>query len=551
MIARPRLLPFGLGLALCVTSHLCVSDSRADDVLPADRPIEEVIDFYVSSRLEKSGVAPAPAADDAVFIRRVTLDLAGRIPTPAELEAYRNDSSPQRKVALVDRLLESPDFAYHHRNELDRMLMEDKPSDGAWREYLLQAARENRAWDVMFREMMLGREGDPEQKTSLVFLKSRVNSLDDLTNDTSRIFFGVNVSCAKCHDHPLVADWKQDHYFGFASFFERTYLTKKGTLVEKPSGQVRFKTTSGEEKLAAFMFLDGSMAEEPPVEKTKEQLKKEDEEVKRQKSDPEAPAPPAPEFSPRSKFVELALQESGTGYFTRSIVNRIWARLFGYGLVHPLDQLHSGNEPSHPALMDWLSRDTLEHQYDLKRLIRGIVLSEAYGRSSRWEGEGDAPRPEYFAVAMPRPLTPHQYGLSLLVATGHPNSFPADTRTPEWARQRDQLERAAAGWAGLFENPTEHFQVSVDEALLFSNNPRVESELLRDGADRLLGAVKAQEGRAAQIETAFKSILSRGPEPGEAAAFDAYLSERSDRPEAALQQMLWALLASPELRFNY
>jgi hypothetical protein len=462
-----------------------------------------------------------------------------------------DSAEPDKRLKLIDRLLASPDFAYHHRNELDALLLATKKNDGGWRTFLLQAAEQNRPWDQLFRQFFLANEESPEEKPALEFLKARAREVDEMTNDTSALFFGVSINCAKCHDHPLVDDWKQDHYFGFASFFSRTYLTKKNTLAEKYSGKLKFKTTAGEEKEARFMFLTGAAVEEPAVEKSKEQLKAEDEEVQRQMKDDKSPPPKPPEFSPRAKFVETALDPANQQFFARAIVNRVWARFFGRGLVAPLDQMHSANPASHPELLEWLTRDLISHQYDLKRLIGGIVASETYARSSRWEQSSEPPPVDYFAVAQPRVLSPRQYALSIIVATANPTNLADSSKPDEWKKQRENWENASNSLAGQLELPSEHFQVSVDEALLFSNSERIENEYLRDSRDRLIGYLKELPERAVQLDAAFWAVLARPPEPEELRAFEAYLDERQDRPDAGLRQVVWALLTSPELRFNY
>jgi hypothetical protein len=537
--------------AALLLSLVVTQAGLAADVPAADRPIHEVIDHFVDGRIERLNVESAKQADDLTFVRRVTLDLAGRIPTTAEVRGYVDSSDGEKKDSTIDRLLASPDFAYHQRNELDAVLMLGMGTTNEWRQCLLEAVRENRPWKQMFREMMLGREDDPTHKTALSFLKVRAGSVDDMTNDSSRIFFGVAINCAKCHDHPLVLDWQQDHYFGFTSFFSRTYLTKKGTLAEKHGGEVKFKTTEGKEKQAKFMFLTGATIEEPPVERSADQRKKDDAEVKLQMKDEKAPAPKAPTFSPRSEFVKLAMADSDAPFLARSIINRTWARLMGQGLVHPLDQMHSENPPSHPKLLDWLTRDLLSHNYDLRRLVRGIVLSNAYARSSRWEGEGEPPLAELFAVAIVRPLTPEQYALSLHVATSNPENFPLDVSSEDWAKRRESMENGARGFASKIERPSEHFLVSVDEALLFSNNEQIERDFLRDSGDRLIGSLKTIENRQQMIETAFWAVNSRPPAAEEAAAMDAYLSARKERADEALKQLVWSMITGPELRFNY
>lgn len=526
----------------------------AAELLPADKPGSEVIDDHVNQKLVADKIQAAKPAIETTLVRRLTLDLAGRIPTTSEARVYVESTEPDKRLRLVDKLLGSPDFAYHQRNELDAMLLASKKNDEKWRDFLLQAVRENRPWDQLFRQFMTGAEDKPEEQPALAFLKARARSLDDMTNDTSSLFFGVSINCAKCHDHPLVEDWKQDHFFGMSSFFSRTYLTKKDTLAEKYSGIPKFKTTAGEEKQAQFMFLTGTVIEEPKVERTKQQQKEDDAEVKRQMKDAKAPPPKPPAFSPRAELVQIALKPGPNRFFARSIVNRIWARLMGQGLVDPLDQMHSENPASHPQLLEWLSRDLIAHKYNLKRLIRHIVLSDTYARSSRWEAAGEPPSADTFAVAIPRVVSPRQYSLSLLIATSNPASFPAD-RDPkdpqEWSKRREQLEKASSGFAGQIELPTEHFQVSVDEALLFSNSERVQNDFLRDSGDKLVGALKEIKDRSAMIEAAFWAVLSRPPEPDERKAFEAFLTERSERPVVGIRQMVWALITSPELRFNY
>lgn len=236
----------------------------ADELLAPDRPIEQVVDYYIDAGLAAAGVTPAPPADDANFVRRVTLDLAGRIPSSAEVRSYLQSTAPERKQQLVDRLLASPDFSYQQRNEFDVFLMAGK-GNGEWRDWLLKALAENRRWPELFRSIMLPRETDAAEKAAVTFLKSRAANVDDMTNDTSRLFFGVSINCAKCHDHPLVADWTQDHYFGMASFFNRTYLTKKQFLAEREDGQLKFRTTAGQEKEARLLFLTSAEISEPAL----------------------------------------------------------------------------------------------------------------------------------------------------------------------------------------------------------------------------------------------------------------------------------------------
>jgi hypothetical protein len=522
--------------------------ARGEELLPADRPMAEVIDHYVDAKLQGENVQPAPQADDANLVRRLMLDLGGRIPTAAEAKAYVAATQPDKREKLVDRLLASPEFARHQRNELERLFAYEDRSEGEFREYLLQAARDNRPWDVLFRELLLTKDEGERGSPALTFLRQRAEDPDRLTTDVSALFFGVNISCARCHDHPLVDDWKQDHYFGMKSFFNRTFRAKSGHVGESDQGIVEFETNNGEKKTAKLMFFTGAVIDEPEAKQRSDEEKKEREKQLEELAKNKQP-PPAPEFSRREKLVELAVAEKE--FFARNIVNRIWHRLLGHGLVNPVDQLHSANTPSHPELLAWLARDLVEHQYDLKRLIRGIVLSRAYSRSSRWES-GEPPSPDLFAVAVLRPLTPRQYATALMMASTAPGSLdPAGAPPEDWEKRVGDLENNAQGIAGQFEMPGDNFQVSVNEALLLSNEQRMQDVLLGDGGDKLIGHLKKIENPRERIEAAAWNILNRAAAEEEIAAFTAYLEQRSDRADEALRQVVWAMLASSELRFNY
>lgn len=545
-----RLTPSRPIIALAAALCLAALPLRADDPAPADNaPLTAIIDQSIAAKLATGAITPAPGIGDPRFLRRITLDLAGRIPTPSEQSAFLADDAPDKRARLVDRLLASPDAAFHERNELNRLLMGPRSVADTWNNYLLTAAREHRSWDRLFREILLPERELPPESGAAEFLRQRTQGIDTITNDVAVLLFGVNVSCAKCHDHPLVPDWKQDHYFGLASFFQRTYPTQRGLVAEKFDGRLKFTTVAGEEKQAAFLFLSGTAVDEPALTWTDDTRKTTEEAVAKAEKEAEAPPPPLPEFSPRSTLVRLALDQGEQGFLARNYVNRVWARLIGRGLVHPLDQMHSENPPSHPDLLDALARDFVQHSYDSQRLIRSIVLSEAYARDSHWT-TGDRPPPELFAVANVRPLTPRQVSLSLDIATLAPTQTATATTGEGWPAQREQLESRAAGLASRLELPEDGFQVSVDEALLFSNGTVVADDYLKTTDDRLVGAVASSSPDDA-VTSIFTSILSRSPSEDERQAIVSYLAQRSDRPNDGLKQVVWALLASPEFRFNH
>lgn len=515
-------------------------------LLPPNLPIHEAIDHYVNLRLAKAAVQPADPASDATLIRRLTLDLAGRIPTASEIIAFESSSSPDKKQQLIDRLIKSPGFVRHQVTEFDWWLMGGKTAP--FQEYLARSFQSNRSWDQIFKDLLVPTHSTPELKGSEQFLKTRVRDLDRLANDVSVRFFGVNISCAQCHDHPLVPSWKQEHYYGLKSFFSRTF-ENGDFLGEREYGAISFKTTRGETKQAKLLFLTGSTIPEPEVPEPNDAAKKREKELLEDFKKKKLPLPP-PVFSRRAQLVQTALSQNQNGFFARALVNQLWYRLLGHGLVMPIDQMHGLNHPSHPELLLWLARDFASHQFDLQRLVQGFVLSDTYARSSHWS-DSDRPAPDLFAVAIPRPLAPHQLAASLHFAAANPDQFQTHPLTsPAFESSIEQLEKSAQSWSHHFERPTDNFQLSVEEALLFSNSEQFE-QFLNPSQERLMKKLAELTNRQEQIRLAMLNVLCRAPLPAELLVLDDYLARRADQPVQAIRQVLWALLTSTEFRFNH
>lgn len=540
---------------VCVAALALVNEhgpAAEGNAVAADSEISQVIDQHVSEQLLQKGLTAAGRTDESTLLRRTMLDLAGRIPTSVEQAWTLQQPESERHTLLVERLLGSRDFELHHRNWLDELLLANRPYDDEFRAYLLAAVESRRPWDVIFREIMVAGTAEGPQKGAAQFLKTRVRQLDDLTNDTAILFFGVNISCAKCHDHPLVPDWKQDHFYGLQAFFQRTYTTRKqNTVAERPFGEVKFSTVKGEDRKAEFMFLTGEVVADRTPQFSDEERKQLEERIRKLERDDAEAEILVPEFRPREELVAAALRDNTQLFFAKNIVNRVWARLLGTGLVDPPDQLHSGNPASHPQLLDWLAGNLIANQYDLRPLIRGIVQSETYARSSVWESGSEPPPRQSFAVAQTRPLTPRQLAASLQVAIRNPTQWPAMDDLAEWTKRSTELENQANGWVREFEQPTAHFQIAVDEALFFANNDRVQNDLLRDSDDRLAAALKKIEDPQETIRLLWQTVLNREPDKEEQESASTWLNrDEAKRPEA-IRQLIWALVAGPEFRFNY
>ncbi|MCU0705972.1 MAG: DUF1549 and DUF1553 domain-containing protein [Fimbriiglobus sp.] len=523
---------------------LCLLAALALPALAAD-PVGTVIDRHIDARLRAESITPAPQADDFTLVRRLTLDLVGRIPTTQETHSYVQSKEPDKRSKLIDRLIASPGFSRYQAYLFEAMLNDGKTGSGL-REYLTKALATNKPWDAIFRDLLLPDDADAAKKGAGEFLKPKLSDADKLTNDVSVAFFGVNVSCAQCHDHPNVADWTQDHFYGMKSFLARTY-DAGGAIAERASGVVKFKPTKGPERQAKLMFLTGATVNTDTVrELNKDEQKKQKEAEEQAKKDKKAPPPPA--FSARAELVKVALQPKESEFFAKSIVNRLWHRFFGIGLVTPLDQMHSANKPSHPELLNELAADVTANKYDLKRLIRGLVMSQAYSRASKYTSESH-PELASFAVAQLKPLTPIQLATSLKIAAADPKTF--DGKPDEVEKKLEQMEASARGFAGSIAMPTDNFQIGVSEALLFSNSDKVLKEFLTDGNGSLLGRVKAEKDAATAHKLLVRTTLCRPATDTELKALADYAGRRTDRPTDANKQMLWALMTCPEFRFNH
>ncbi len=533
-------------LSICA-STLFSSASRLDAeerLLPRDWPIESVVDYYVDAKLVEQTVEPSEQANDPNLVRRMSLDLIGRMPSFDEVQEFLSASDADKRGRLVDRLLASKGFERHQVDELEIMLM--YPDEGNIRDYLLQAVKEDRRWDQIFSDVVFAKQESESGNGASSFLKARLKDTDKLTNEVSVRFFGVNISCAQCHDHPLVSTWTQDHYYGMKSFFDRTF-DNGGFVAEREFGLVSFTTTKGEQRKAKLMFLSGDVLDEPayaePTDEQKKAEKKLLDESKKEKK-----APPAPAYSRRARLIDAGLAPSGRQWMARSLANRIWHRFFGHGLVMPLDQMHAENPPSHPELMQWLARDLIEHRFDVKRLIRGLVMSRAYSRDSAWLGEGSRPEKESFAVAQVRPLTGNQLAASLRVATIDPDSIGAAVSPADKELKLENIAQAGRALSSRFEMPRDEMQISVSEALFMSNSQQILNELLVGG---LVARLAQMSDETQIVDTAMRSVLLRDPDSEERAALVDFLRSRSERKEQACRQVVWSLLTSTEFRFNY
>jgi hypothetical protein len=510
------------------------ADKRRADALA----LAAKIDGHLDKAWADNKIVPAPKTDDAAFLRRVYLHLAGRIPSVAEVQKFLDDKSADKRVKVVEELLQGNRYPLHLANVWRAVLLPEAVAGSEARGFAgpLEAWLRSRlaadvGWDKIVRELLTAappnRGGGPDGflldiygfdpgdgSTPLSLYQAKQFKPENLAEVTTRALLGVRLGCAQCHNHPT-AQWKKEQFWEFAAFFAGV-APRQQQQPDKP--RTRTLKIPNTDTVVGAKFLDGK----------------------------------APEFKdkddPRALLAEWITRKDNP-YFARATVNRVWAYLFGVGLVDPVDEMvGAGNAPSHPELLDDLAKDFAEHDFDLRYLILAITSSKAYQLSSaRTDPSQDTPR--QFARAPLLGMTPEQLFDSVAEAT----------RTQD----RGAREGFLSKFSNLSDRPTEH-QTSIIQALALMNG-RLTADATSLERSQLLAAILDSPfmDTPQRVETLYLAALSRKPNGKEMerakkfideslASGDKQLSleEKENRYKHALADVFWALLNSGEFFFN-
>lgn len=504
-------------------------------------PLHQQIDAIIEAQPSFNASA---TADDAMFLRRVYLDLTGNIPSATQVRKFLSDTSADKRTQTIDALLASPQHATRMQYVLDEMLMERRSGKHVaakdWRSFLRKSALENKPWDILVREILSADGSLEPTRPAAKFLLDRELHRDEVTRDLGRIFLGRDLQCAQCHDHPTVDDYLQRHYFGLTAFINRSYLFKDPktgvtSIGEKAEGDVEFTSVfTSETDGTAPRMLDLPPLADPPVEKDLYKVKK------------EKNVRAVPTYSRRQQLA-VAMTDDANVAFRLNIANRIWAVMMGRGLVEPLDMMHAENPPTHPQVLELMADSLHENDYDLRYLLRELALTKTYQRSSQTTDDSD-PDTHNYSVARLKPLSPEQLAWSMMQATGVVDAEvaerPADASPIDPAVQK-HIETFAKvfGTAGQ----STQFDAAADQALFLRNGNLIHSWLTaKDGLVARLQPLDDQQ----LAEELYLQVFSRMPNPEETHRVADFLNSTPDRP-MAIQQLAWASLVSTEFRFNH
>lgn len=343
-----------------------------------DAPLHEQIDQLLG---QQPGAVAGITASDAEFVRRVSLDLAGVPPSAEEVRAFLADETPNKRELLVERLLGSPLYERRMAEFFDVMLMERRGNTHVpqeeWAAYLLQSVRYNKPWNQLAREILIADGGDAAPRAAVRFYLDRGSEPNLLTRDVGRIFFGRDLQCAQCHNHPLIDDYLQADYHGLLAFFTPGFEMKitegdKETAyyAERAGGDLHYESVfeEGVKHYTGPRAPGGPEMVEPVFLPGEEYTVAQAENVR-----------PVPKHSRRSMLVDAATGGTNRA-FNENIANRLWALMMGRGLVHPVDLHHSSNPPSNPALMRLLGERFAAMNFDVKGFLRELALTQTYQR---------------------------------------------------------------------------------------------------------------------------------------------------------------------------
>ncbi|MEM8666913.1 MAG: DUF1549 and DUF1553 domain-containing protein [Planctomycetota bacterium] len=508
-------------------------------VTVVSRSGEEVIravDLQLQTLWEREQVQPVAAASDLQLLRRAYLDLAGRTPSVVEVREFMKDQSSDRYVRLIDRLLDSPDHASQMAAVWRSFLIPegvDLDAFGgreAFERWLSERFASGEPYDQTVRKLLLA-EGRLSRSGPLLFYSALKLDADQIAAKTSRAFLGMRLECAQCHDHPF-EPWTQEDFWSYAAFFAQ---------ISRPRGELENVSTVMQVRdvdRGEVMIPETEIVAEPRF------LGQTDTE-----NDPS-------ELARRAKLADW-LTGPDNPYFARATANRLWSHFFGIGIVDPVDDFGVMNEPVSPELLDTLASQLIDTNFDLKSLIRSIVLSRAYQLSSGASLVGDQDeqtekRLKLFAQMNVKTLTAEQLYDCIAVATmldqSEANASDYSINRFGNGRREEFLQQFSAPASNRSE-----YMAGIPQALMLMNGS-LTSEATAEQNSGLIRSLQAPFFTNDQrIEIVFMATMSRPPRKEELALVANFVPEDAsvDQRNAGMADLLWALINSSEFALNH
>ncbi len=519
-------------------NHICVANVviPQSQNLPAEYfaklPRTNFIDDLIYAKLDKTATEPSAPADDATFMRRVYTDLIGRLPSVAEAKEFLDTQSENKREYLVDRLLQRPEYVDHWANQWADLLRPNPYRVGIkavlnYDNWIRQQFRENVTYDVFARKLIEAKGSTWENGAATLYRDRR--EPEEIATLISQLFMGVRLECAKCHHHPF-EKWSQRDFYQFAAYFAK--VDRKGVGLSPP-------ISGGEE--VVFVSTKGSVKH--PV--TGETL------------EPQALFGESPTIDegddPRAALADWMTSKSND-YFAKVQVNRVWAELMGRGLVDPVDDIRSTNPATNPQLLDALAQHFQANDYDVKSVLKLIVLSNAYSLSSTPTESNVADRLNYSRHYRHR-LRAEVLLDAVADITETPNSF--DGMWTEARANQVWTHRVNSMFLDTFGRPNENQDPpcertpdsTVTQALHLMNSPEIDRRI-RSDAGRAARLANNKLPATEVVDELYLSIFSRYPSEAERSYAVGLIDSSGDKRREAIQDLMWAMLNAPEFNIQ-
>jgi hypothetical protein len=509
----------------------------------AQSPRHNFIDELVLKKLAALRIPPSPQCTDREFIRRVFLDAAGILPTPEEQQRFSSDSQSDKRARLVDALLDRPEFVdYWSYKWSDLLLISSRklpqPAMRAFYQYVRQSVADNRPWDQFARGIITAQGNNLQNGAANYFVLHK--EISDLSESTAITFLGMSVTCARCHNHPL-EKWTQDQYWSMANLFSQVGV-KNGDR----GGEFFVQSQS-----------DGDV-------------------LHPRRGVPMPPTPldgkPIPANRDRRQYFAQWLIAAENPYFAKALVNRVWRNFMGRGLVEAEDDLRQTNPPSNEELFDALAKDFIAKGYDVKQLMRTIMNSAAYQRSSvplAANKSDDRYYSRYLIRRLPAEVVLDAYSDATKVPTAFTKiavgSSGGDSPTGDYPLGTRALQlpdtQLVSQFLDAFGRPErgqtcscERQQESSVTQALHLNNGQTLNDKLRDKKSRVEEWLKENVNDQEAIRRVFILALCRAPTAEEETRFTKILTEAAQDPQStrreALEDLFWSVLTGREFLFN-
>lgn len=499
-------------------------------------PASNFIDEAVFAKLKLLGIPPSQVCDDGTFLRRVYVDITGNLPTAEESAAFLKDSDPQKRDKVIDRLLDSPEYADYFANKWNLVLRnkkrqnDDLPGTYAFHQWIWDSIYDNKPYDEFVRDIVTA-TGDQRFNPAVIWYRE-VDENNEQVEDTAQLFLGMRIQCARCHHHPF-EKWSQNDYYSFSAFFSRV---GKKNLAMSNNRRAREKRIFHNEGLATSRNPRNGQNLKPAG----------------LGSDPFEIAPTK---DPRHKLADWMAKKDNP-FFAKALVNRYWKHFFSRGIVEPEDDMRETNPPSNPELLNKLAAHFIAQGFDLKDLVRTICKSKTY-QLSALPNAYNLKDKQNFSRYYPKRLTAEVLYDAFHQVTKTSQNYsgqPAGTKAI-------QLADPSIGpyFLKVFGQPQgdtaceceRSQEANLAQSLHLLNSQEVQNKIASGSGRAAALAAEKDRDHEAKIKELYRWMYSREPVADEMKIALAHIAKHEKNVKIAYEDIVWALINTKEFLFNH